>query len=350
MMRRVFLATIVALTVSSTTTWAAPATKTPLPSDETQSALELAYRRLRLHETTAKPGQATSAHESSAYRLLERAAARFDDLDDDRDALAAAVGGDASAAWRGRPYERVMALLTLATLDVRKRRCDLALPTIKNAMHMRTQGRLQAGASAGAADHDVVLANVLRLRCAAITRDEALAHDVTAELRAAVGDGAAADAFIAMATAPVVVVRFVGRAPAIEARGAHGEVAAVVHHTDTATAFSVTLGSRRRAVAAADATTVYDLKQEATTGTAAAARRAEGAAKKSTLLRQADGYAGRGRNQLTSSRSASGVLGGALLLGAATGLSQTSAIISAEVDTRTVPSMPAAVTLSLPSR
>ena len=182
-----------AATPASTTAKA----KAPLPEDETAALLELAYRRLREREGTAN-AKAALRLEAAAYRALEDVASRFDELIDDRGDLAVAVGGDAGAAWRGRPHERVVALLTLATLDVRRKRCDLALPTIKSAMHHRLLGRLQAARDRniggdgnaddpvhGASSDDVAIASVLRLRCAAMNTDPALRQEALVALDAA---------------------------------------------------------------------------------------------------------------------------------------------------------------------
>jgi hypothetical protein len=327
MERALCLMVVVALVAPS-----ASASASSRPADDpVLRDVERAYAILRADRPAA-------AHR--ARPLLSRAAAALDDLADDRDSLEAAVGGDDAAAWRGLPHERVMVLLTLAALDVDAGRCDLALPTLKNARHHRDRAALQRR-EAVAAD-DLLLAEVLRARCAV--------RDGVGELEAARAallvrpDGAR---LLAAATAPSLRLTFSGRAPAITAGGGQGELGSLSFSADTATAFVVTIG-RASSLSSSSSLVVHDLRREARApGPAATQRRAAQASKKTAMQQQARQYANRGHQTATQARDVRGVVGAGLLLGAAAGLSATTAVVDTRVDTRTAPSMPATIAVML---
>lgn len=114
-----------------------------------------------------------------ARRELARAAAVFDDLALDGHALERAFVGDATRPWRGRPFERVLALATLAALDIERGRCDLALPTLRTAaLH---DARAAPTEHDRAAVSDAVLVAALALRCLA-DGDASLARGTPAEV------------------------------------------------------------------------------------------------------------------------------------------------------------------------
>jgi hypothetical protein len=279
-----------------------------------------------------------------ARAVLADVAAALDDLADERASLEAALGGDDGAAWRGLPHERVFILLTLAALDVDAGRCDLALPTLKNALHHRDRGLVQRGEVVPDDDH--ALADVLRARCAIV----AGVGDVEAA-RAALRARPDGEALHAAATAPALVLEFVGRAPGIAATGVGGEQGRLVWRDDDAIAFTVTIGGPSKASKASSSSmvTVHDLRQVARPpGPAATARRAAQAAKKSQLQAQATQYASRGQGAATQAREVRGLVGAGLLFGAAAGLSATTAAVDTRVDTRTATAMPASIRVKTP--
>jgi len=305
-----------------------------LPDDPVLRDVEVAYSILRADRPAAA---------SRARAMLARAAAALDDLADDRDSLVAAVGGDNAAAWRGLPHERVMVLLTLAALDVDAGRCDLALPTLKNARHHRDQASLQRGEAV--VDDDLLLADVLRARCAL----HGGVGDVDAA-RAALQARPDGERLLAAVTAPALRLSFSGRAPAVVAGGAQGELGSLVW-ADDARAFEITVGRAPKTAKASSSKTssssslvVHDLRKEARApGPAATTRRAAQASKKTALQQQAQQYASRGQQTATQARDARSVVGAGLLFGAAAGLAATTAVVDTRVDTRTAPSMPSAI-------
>jgi hypothetical protein len=301
-----------------------------LPDDPVLRDVEQAFRILRADRPAAA---------NRARPLLARAAAALDDLADDRDSLAAAVGGDDAAAWRGLPHERVMVLLTLAALDVDAGRCDLALPTLKNARHHRDRAFLQRGE---AVPHDdLLLAELLRARCALI-EGVGDVDAARADLQAR-PDGAR---LVAAVSAPTLRLSFAGRAPAVVAAGGQGELGTLSWSTDDRVAFVLTIGRGRPSSSSSSSSSivVHDLKTEARApGPAATQRRAAQASKKTALQQQAQQYASRGQQTATQARDMRGVVGAGLLLGAAAGLSATTAVVDTRVDTRTAPSMPATI-------
>lgn len=311
----------------------AAAARAPRIDDPVLRDVERAFDILR----TDRPAAANRAR-----GLLAGAGAALDDLTDDRETIARVVGGDDSAPWRGLPHERVFILLTLAALDVDAGRCDLALPTLKNALHHRDRGRLQHGlaASTVSGDDDVTLALVLRARCAVVDG----LGDVDAA-RAALRARPDGEALLTAAVAPALVLEFAGRAPEIVAVGAHGEQGQLVWRDDAAHAFAITIGrpakSSAKTAAATSSLLVHDLQTHAQPpGPAATARRATQAAKKSQLTSQASQYASRGQAAASGASGVRGVVGAGLLYGAAAGLTVTTSVVDARVDTRTAPSMP----------
>ena len=316
----------------------------PLPSDPVLRDVERAFQILR----DDRPAAANRARS-----LLAPAAAALDDLVDDRETAAVIVGGDDGAAWRGLPWERVFILLTIAALDVDAGRCDLALPTMKNALHHRDRGRLQQGAATTTSDKDPALVPVLTARCA--LKDGV--GDVDAA-RAALLGLPGGEAMLALVTAPTMTLRFTGQAPTVIATGTHGEGGQLSFRDDDATAFAITIGrSGRRplspsSVKAASPLVLHDLRVEAAApGAAATARRGEASRQKSTMAAQAHQYASRGASAVQTGSTREGpaparnLLGAGLLLTAAAGMSATSAVVDARVDTRTATSMPAKILL-----
>ena len=277
---------------------------------------------------------------SRARALLAHAAAALDDLNDPRDSLAAAVGGDDAAPWRGLPHERVMVLLTLAALDVDAGRCDLALPTLKNARHHRDQASLQRGEVV--VEDDLLLAEVLRARCAF----NGGVGDVDAA-RAALRARPDGERLLAATIAPALRLSFTGRAPSVKAGGAHGEAGLLVWPAGSAPAFEITIGRASKQTPSAAATSslvVYDLRNEARPpGPAATQRRAAQASKNHAVQHQARHYEGRGQQMANQARDVRGAVAAGLFLAAATGLAATAVVVDTRVDTRTVLSMPAAL-------
>ncbi|MBM4280383.1 MAG: hypothetical protein FJ137_06350 [Deltaproteobacteria bacterium] len=169
---------------------------------------------------------------AAARRRLARAARSFDDLRVGDDVLRQALVGDANKPWRGRAYERVLSLVTLAALDVERGRCDLALPTLRNAaLH---DARVAPAAHRG--DSDAVVVFALALRCladgdesvggAAAAADVARARDDLRRAVAAAGGGDDDDAVRAVERRvrdPGARLVFTGWGPAFARAGVHGE-------------------------------------------------------------------------------------------------------------------------------
>lgn len=328
-MRRSIAAVIVGfVTLSASSAWSA-ASSTRLPDDPVLRDVERAFDILRADRPAAA---------NRARPLLVRAAAALDDLTDDRDSLVAAVGGDDAAAWRGLPHERVMVLLTLAVLDVDAGRCDLALPTLKNARHHRDRAMLQRGEPVP--DDDLLLAELLRARCALVDG----VGDID-DARAALQARPDAPRLIAAVTSPMLQLSFSGRAPGVVAGGSHGEHGSLSWSGDTEAAFSITIGrGRPTTTSSAAPLVVHDLKTEARPpGPAATQRRAAQASTKTALQQQAQQYASRGQQTATQAKGVRGVVGAGLLFGAAAGLSVTTAVVDTRGDGRTAPSMPATI-------
>ena len=91
------------------------------PADTVLNELDYGFYALRL-------GQ-----HAKARALLGKAVATFNDLALDGSALERAFASDVHKPYRGRPHERVFASAVLAALDMERGRCDLALPTLRNA-------------------------------------------------------------------------------------------------------------------------------------------------------------------------------------------------------------------------
>ena len=292
----------------STTTTTTTTTTSRLPDDAVLRDVEQAFRILRADRPGAR---------SRARAHLARVALVLDDLDPAGDDVALATG-DRAAPWRGLPHERVLALLTLATLDVAVGRCDLALPTVKSAQHHHERAALVVGAAA--ADHDLALVELLRRRC--------------------VEGGVDA-----------VDLVFRGRTPEVVAAGAYGEQAVLHHHDDDDTvAFVIRLGaSRAERASSARETIVWDARSQAHgPGPASSSRRQQRAATKQHLLTSSTTWAAQGNHAALSarqSRSAREVMGAALLWSASAGAAISSATVDATVDTRVPSSMPARVSV-----
>jgi hypothetical protein len=320
-----------ALSLSSSST-------TRLHDDPVLRDVEQAFGILRAN----RPGAA-----SRARAHLTRVAAVLDDLDPARSDVAVAIAGDGAAPWRGLPHERVLALLTLAALDVDAGRCDLALPTLKNAEHHQARAALAAGVAvdAAAADADLVLADLLRLRCAnQNSADDAAAAAIRNAVLTRPGGARLASA----AVGKTLDLVFRGHTPTIEATGAHGEQAVLRHHDDSDVAFVIRLGSTgRRATVAADpkqAALVWDATTQARgPGPASSSRRQEKARTKQALGNQSTTWASQGSQAAFGARTSRDLLGAALLLSASAGAAANNAVVDATVDTRVPVSMPAQV-------
>lgn len=322
---------------------AATTVNAALPADPVLRDVERAFQILR----DDRPGAANRAR-----GVLAQAATALDDLVDDRETAAVIVGGDDSAAWRGLPHERVFILLTLAALDVDAGRCDLALPTLKNALNHRDRGRLQQGAAGQANADDPAVVTVLTARCA--LKDGVGDVEAARAALVALPGGAA---MLPLVMADAMTLRFTGQAPTVVATGTHGEGGQLSFRDDDAPAFSITIGRGGRAAKAKKASTkaspkaattthvLHDLRREAAVpGAMAAARRGEAARQKSTMSAQANQYASRGASAVQSGPGRN-LLGAGLLLTAAAGMTATSAVVDARVDTRTATSMPARILL-----
>lgn len=152
----------------------------------------------------------------------------FDDLDVGDDGLHGLLVGDATKPWRGRAFERVLALTTLAALDIERGRCDLALPTLKNAVvhDARVSIDEQRGVS------DAVVTAALVLRCladgdgsmpAGSPSEVARAReDLRRSLRAA-GQSAVAVDVERRVRAPGARLVLTGFGPSFARAGVHGE-------------------------------------------------------------------------------------------------------------------------------
>lgn len=178
-------------------------------ADDTLHDLERAFALVR------------KGKKSSARRLLERAVHRFDDLAMESTPLEAMFASDGNKPYRGRPHERVLAAALLAALDIERGRCDLAVPTLRNAAWL--------DARANPTDpSDAVLVHALALRCiermpGMLASDKQRVRD---ELRAALTvtkEEKRYDEIVALATRDVVVLELAGVGPSVVAEGVHGE-------------------------------------------------------------------------------------------------------------------------------
>jgi hypothetical protein len=313
-----------------------------LSDDPVLRDVEQAFGILRAN----RPGAA-----GRARAHLTRVAAVLDDLDPTRSDVARVVAGDGAAPWRGLPHERVLALLTLAALDVDAGRCDLALPTLKNAEHHQARAALAAGvtvAAAADANADLVLADVLRLRCAHQDGADAAIDANHAAIRNAVLARPGGARLASAAIGKTLDLVFRGHTPTIEATGANGEQAVLRHHDDSTVAFVIRLGSsarRGRAVAEPkNAAIVWDAQTQARgPGPASSIRRQEKARNKQALGNQSTTWASQGSQAAVGARTSRDLLGAALLLSASAGAAASNAVVDAAVDTRVPPSMPAQV-------
>ena len=175
-----------------------------------------------------------SADHDGAHRSLARATAQFDDLHLDGGALEEALMSDADKPYRGRPFERVLAEVTLAALDIERGRCDLALPTLLQAAFLDAKANPKDAS-------DAVVVHALTLRCLVHTKasdgDVVRARDA---LRTAVGatGGSAdvADEVEALALRDDAALAFDGTGPSVRLDGDAGERAVIVPSTAPAPA------------------------------------------------------------------------------------------------------------------
>lgn len=218
--------------------------------DPTLDALEQAFLALR------------AGDHDDARAWLEDATATFDDLALEGTTLEKAFAADARKPYRGRPHERVLASVVLAALDIERGRCDLALPSLKNAAWLDARSDPQDTT-------DVALVHVLTLRC--LMQRNAAAGDVERardDLRRALdiaGSPGRAFELEALAAAPDLALAFDGEGPEIRAAGDAGERAIFVPSSSTTTSLT---GRVEEAPIAADAVVVQlgDRPADATTG------------------------------------------------------------------------------------
>lgn len=105
-----------------------------------------------------KKGDLTPDGRARAKRYLEKAVMTFDDLKLPNN-FSTAFTADANTPYRGRPYERVLASAMLGILDVADGRCDMGLPSFKNAEYLDARWQpFQFGS-------DAPLVYALSLRC-----------------------------------------------------------------------------------------------------------------------------------------------------------------------------------------
>lgn len=152
-----------------------------------------------------------------ARALLERATARFEDTALDGSDVQKALVSDATKPYRGRPWERVLAHVVLAALDIERGRCDLALPSLKSAAFFAHKPGATSDPAART-DGDL-LVRALTRRClievGASDADVDAAGDIDEAVLRAVLD-------------PRAVLVLDGRGPALTRGGGHGDVVVVV--------------------------------------------------------------------------------------------------------------------------
>lgn len=311
-------------------------------ADDTLDDLERAFALLR------------QGKHGAARRLLEGATARFDDLALASTPLEQALASDASKPYRGRPHERVLAATVLAALDMERGRCDLAIPTLRNAAYLDARTRPDEAS-------DAVLVHALALRC--LERSNAGVSDrerARGELKQALavsGDEARFAELEAVALGDVLVLVLDGAGPTIVADGAHGERARAVPSPTAAPARVATvvipareqvvrirLGIAASAHKVSQGLVVWSSTQQATTiggrpYDEVLARRAQ---QKTKAL--ADGQASlqRGASTVVDAsrrRDLKGLVAGALFAASGAGLGAVGAATDARADVRCVRSL-----------
>lgn len=318
--------------------------------DPTLEALEQAFLALR-----------EGAHDD-ARLWLEEATATFDDLALEGSSLEKAFASDVHKPYRGRPHERVLASVVLAALDIERGRCDLALPSLKNAAWLDARAD-------PAETTDVPLVPVLTLRCLKqVGASGADLERARADLRSALRLTAAehrAGELETMAAADDLALALDGDGPAVRADGAAGERAVVVPATAgrtfsgrleetkvSPTAIVIHLGKQRPAPARASsglvvwssthqATTVQGRPFEEVLGERAELRRGS-LAEGSRLLHggladvTATVDAGRRAGKIDSKAALAQLLSGGLVATAGMGLTAVGAATDARADLRYV--------------
>jgi hypothetical protein len=184
-------------------------------ADDTLHDLERAFALLR---------KGAGKH-TAARKLLERAVPRFDDLAIESTPLEAAFASDANKPYRGRPHERVLAAALLAALDMERNRCDLAIPTLRNAAWLDARAKPSDPS-------DAVLVHALAVRCmeqmSGMSRGDK--QRVRDDLRAALDvtkEGARFDEVVALATRESLVLELGGTGPSVVTEGTYGERARI---------------------------------------------------------------------------------------------------------------------------
>lgn len=203
--------------------------------DPTLERLERAFATLRAGGSHAR-----------ARRDLELAARAFDELALPGASLEEALASDPQKPYRGRPWERALALTLLAALDAERGRCDLAVPSLKSAaLHDLRVQRDEAS--------DAPVIYLLLLRC--LHEIDAPVDDVARarlelERSLALDGGALSIAELERAAlAPTLRLAFDGAGPTLEGAGRYGEAAVV--HTDAVAAAAPQVARARPERAAA---------------------------------------------------------------------------------------------------
>lgn len=182
--------------------------------DPTLERLERAFATLRAGGSHAR-----------ARRDLEVATRAFDELALPGTSLEEALASDPEKPYRGRPWERTLALTLLAALDAEGGRCDLAVPTLKSAaLHDVRVRRDEAS--------DAPVIYLLLVRCLheidAPADDVERARDELGRSLALDGGALTVAELEHAALAPALRLAFDGAGPTLEGAGRHGE-SALVH-------------------------------------------------------------------------------------------------------------------------
>jgi hypothetical protein len=314
-------------------------------------------------EAFALLGSDSARAHAQARARLERAARAFDDLSPDEDPLRAAFLGDRTKPWRGRTFERVLSLVTLAALDIERHRCDLALPALKTAaLH---DARVDVEHKS-----DAVVVHALLLRCLA-DGDEHTARGTDDEIASArrmlkdvVGNAAEARRIERFACDPAARLVFMGFGPSFHADGAHGEHLTVRPGDEgDGVAAVIALGPRAQRndldLDLAGAAVVWSSNAQATTTRGRPWERvlAERAAAKDALTARGSARVAQGLAPSSSSSSSSSSshgarawLGRGLAAVGGAGLLATAAVLDARADDRSVPHLPGRALLVAPPR
>jgi hypothetical protein len=222
-------------------------------ADDTLHDLERAFALLR---------KGKRANHAKARTLLERAVQRFDDLAMESTPLEIAFESDARKPYRGRPHERVLAAAVLAALDIERDRCDLAIPTLRNAAWLDARARPSDPS-------DAVLVHALAVRCMERARmgasDKARVRD---DLRAALqvtNEEKRFDEIVSLATRDELVLELAGTGPTVVPEGAYGERVRIVAGVPNGEAVRITLGKAKRLQAEDVRVAVWSSTTQATT-------------------------------------------------------------------------------------